>query len=49
MDSKKTCERLARQLEVVRQTKIEKIKKQLSKGNYKVENAVLARALFVAR
>ena len=48
MDAKKTSERLARQLEMVRQTKVKKIKERLSKGNYKVENVVIAKALFIA-
>lgn len=49
MDAKKTSERLARQLEMVRQTKIKAIRLKLAKGNYKIENKALARSLFVTR
>ena len=49
MNSKRTSVKLARQLGAVRHKKIESIRNKILAGRYKVDNAVLAKALFLAR
>lgn len=49
MNSKKTSDKIARQLLAVRFKKIEKLKTRVCSGAYKVESAQLAKALFLMR
>jgi len=45
----RTAEKIARQLNAVRQRRIKALKNKIASGQYLVDNAVLARALFMAR
>ena len=49
MNSKKASERLARQLNQVRQKKVEKLKAQIVTGQYQVNNSAVARSLFFSK
>ena len=48
MNSKKTTEQLAREMDAVRRKRVASIKNKLRSGRYKVSNQTLARALFLA-
>lgn len=49
MNSKKTSEKLARQLSAMRHKKVLALKSRISSGRYKVDNATLAKALFLSQ
>lgn len=49
MNSLKESEKLAKQLNAIRQKKISRLKSRIVSGKYKVNNMDLAKALFLAR
>ncbi len=48
MNAKRTSEKLARQLRSVRQKRIQSLKSKIVNGRYKVDNSLVAKALFLA-
>lgn len=45
----RTSEKIAKQLSTLRQRKIKQLKLKIEAGQYQIDNAALARALFLAR
>lgn len=49
MNSKHESEKLVKQFHSIRQKKISKLKAQITSGKYHINNAKLAKALFLAQ